>query len=232
MKYINAHCHIDSVDELPTEDGIVVAICNSAQMSDWNQVLKLSSVDKNIIACLGIHPWYINTVEPNWNDILQGILADNPKIMVGEIGLDKNYPDMPLQIEFFCRQIKIAYNYNRTVHIHCVGAWNDILKILKDMNLHVPRMVMHAFNGTIEVMNELLRKYDVYFSFGPDVLDIRRNRLRDCVIHVPQNRMLVETDDNPMYILPNIVNELAQIRGYSVDTMANALYKNTLKILD
>ncbi len=226
QKYINAHCHINTPTDNKT--GVVGAIYNSAKMSDWETIKAIAHTNNHAHACIGIHPWHINTATPDWEKQMEPILTQNPKFMVGEIGLDKNYPNMPMQIEFFCRQMEIAKKQNRTAHIHCVGAWDKILHLL---GANAPRMVMHAFNGTPEIIKSLARKYDVYFSFSPVILDARRTRIHKSVMVAPENRILIESDDMPMDVLPALAQCIANIRKTPNDKMTEILYNNTMQML-
>ena len=136
-KYIDAHCHLQH-SENPCDVminaqsyGIVGAICNSATSNDWDDILALHKKCKNIYACIGVHPWEINNIKFDWHSSLHNILQNNPDVMIGECGLDKNYPDMQQQEQFFIAHLDAGHKYGRTVHIHCVGAWDRIMHILK-----------------------------------------------------------------------------------------------------
>ena len=86
--------------------------------------------------------------------------------MVGEIGLDKNKPNMEQQIIIFQKQLDIAIELKRIVFIHCVGAWDKILYVLKQYKKSsIPTMIFHAFNGNDDIIKYLLKNYEKNLYF-------------------------------------------------------------------
>ena len=232
VRYINAHCHIDGCRNFVFgTDGIVGAVCNSTQMSNWDAVVKFAAEKPAVRACIGIHPWYVNTATAGWDAQMNKMLRENPALMVGEIGIDKTHPDFSRQLEIFTRQMEIAAENNRVAHIHCVGAWDILQNVFAEMGTHMPRVVMHAFVATPEIVRAIARKYDAYFSFSDAVMDSRRTRLHRAVATVGVGRILIETDDAQMEILPKISECVANIRRTPHDEMARILYENTMCML-
>ena len=84
------------------------------------------------IACsVGAHPWYLKE-----ENLLQdlghvSIVATGENILaIGEIGLDKAKDvDMSLQIKAFEIQAKMAEKLRKPVIVHCVKAWDELLKV-------------------------------------------------------------------------------------------------------
>ena len=70
-----------------------------------------------------------------WEHELENILLAIPAAGVGECGLDRGIKnvDMTAQIDILRKHIRIAARLNRSVTIHCVGAWGQLLEVLKDM---------------------------------------------------------------------------------------------------
>jgi len=233
-QYIDAHCHV--LDTLQMRNamarGVGRFIMNATRPSDWNAVIKIS-MDDGVLGAIGVHPWYVADLPLGWDDDLIKLLADNSHLMVGEIGLDKNRPDMEKQISVFARQLQIAHNLGRVAHIHVVGAWGKIMGILRENKLP-PAMVFHAFSGSVEIMHELT-KMGAYFSFGWGVVDARHENMRALVASVPENRILVESDapDGTMPDkIPDIVAEIAKVRGAKVDFMAEKIFENTMGLIN
>ena len=232
--YIDAHCHILSDAEIrdAVSHGVGQFVINATRLDDWNAVIDLATRD-NVYGAIGVHPWYVSEIHDGWDTKLVELLTANPKLMVGEIGLDKNRPDMEKQIAVFVRQLQIAHDLHRVAHIHCVGAWGKIMDILRTCDLP-SAMVLHAFSGASELVPELA-KMGAYFSFGTSICDARHARMRQSLDMAPLMRVLVESDapDKTMPItIPDTVAEIAKIRGLDVEQIANQIYNNTTGLLN
>ncbi|MDE6250456.1 MAG: TatD family hydrolase [Alphaproteobacteria bacterium] len=227
QKYIDAHCHIGN----GVTDGSVAAFfCNSVSESDWSDILSTSKHNPAVLPCLGVHPWYINDIVAGWDARLYNALVKNPRAMVGEIGLDKLRPHYDIQMDVFMRQMQIANDLQRVVHIHCVRAWNDILTCTK---FKVPAIVLHGFTGMRDVMLQLGRRDNIYFSFGCAVCDARRARLMSAVCDVPLSRILIESDGdmcNSGAVLRDVINRIAEIKHISPDDLSGNIYNNSIQV--
>ena len=230
MKYIDAHCHIltDAQMRDAVLHGVGRFIVNATRPADWDAVVDLARCD-DVYGAVGVHPWFVSELRDGWDGMLINALGANPNLMVGEIGLDKNRPDMELQESVFCRQLQIACDLNRVAHIHCVGVWGRMIDILRGVELP-PAMVFHAFSGAPELVPELV-EMNAYFSFGVSVADSTRARLRAAVAVVPSSRILVESDAPDMEMpatVPTTVAEIARIRGANAGQLAETIYNNTM----
>lgn len=234
MKYADAHCHILSDAEIARAAacGVGHFIVNATRPDDWSAVVE-TVARENISGAIGVHPWYVSEVSDVWDSELINTLVAHPNLMVGEIGLDKNRPNIELQESLFRRGLQIAHDLRRVAHIHCVGAWGKMLDILRGCELP-PVIVLHAFSGAAELVPELV-KMGAYFSFGAAVADERRTRLRSAVATVPVARILVESDAPDAAMpdtIPATVAKIAQIRGVDTAKTADIIYDNTMGLLN
>jgi Tat protein secretion system quality control protein TatD with DNase activity len=212
-KFIDAHCHLfDCI--LPDNIG---AIVNATRPSEWGGVIAQANKNINVWAAIGVHPWFVADLVAGWDEQLQDLLIQNPEIMVGEIGLDKHKPDMDLQIDVFSRQLEIAAELGRGVHVHCVGAWDKMFAVLKKCkSKQPPFMLFHRFSGNAGDVARLCADYNAYFSFM---------NARNVVADVVSNRVLIETDsNNPMGIV-RVAEQVAAICS-NCDC-----YENTIRML-
>lgn len=241
IKIIDAHCHIQSTQDIAhmlsraDDMGVVGAICNATSPRDWDNVIKICNKYDNIYGCVGVHPWHIATVagDDTWVAHMCELLHQTPNLMVGEIGLDKNYPDLDAQERIFIAQLNIAYEYNRPAFIHCVGAWNRILYILKKQKSRLPKiMVAHAFSGPTDIIERLISQYNFYFSYSPMITDARHRRAIDAVHHTPDCRILVESDAPDISGAANVLHHIANIKSVAVDKIADTIYKNIIMVLN
>lgn len=217
MKYTDAHCHIFSA---PTNE-IVGQICNATTVDNWAELCRIA--DNRTRVCIGIHPWHIDSAPNDWDTRMRKILGSNPQIMVGEIGIDKYHPNIDKQIEIFTRQIEIAIEFDRPIHLHCVGAWDKVLYILKSRRPRTP-IVAHAFGGNAEIMAGL-SEYNTYFSYVA-----RNGRINDTAGVAPLDQILVESDSDTSAtqteILTTATREIAKLRGCDAHELNEQINKN------
>ena len=212
-KYIDAHCHLFD-EKLPDNIG---AIVNATRPADWGGVIAQANKNINVWGAIGVHPWFVADLVAGWDEKLQDLLIQNPEIMVGEIGLDKHKPDMDLQIDVFSRQLEIAAELGRGVHVHCVGAWDKMFAVLKKCKSEQPPfMLFHRFSGNAGDVARLCAAYNAYFSFM---------NARNVVADVASNRVLIETDSNNPTGIVRVAEQVAAFCS-KID-----FYKNTMEML-
>ena len=220
MKIIDAHSHIDSITHNFQED-VVGTICCATKESDWDILVKLIGKDKNIYGAFGIHPWFVDTAKNGFDKKLEDLLKTNSEYMVGEIGLDKYKPNMEKQIDVFQKQFDVAIRLHRSVFLHCVGAWDKILHILKQYKQSdLPIIVVHDFNANNEITEKLLQYKNIFFSLGKNVVYDRFCRIDE----IPNDRILIETDGDENIDFKKLL--------YKISKNESVIYNNTLKVLN
>ncbi len=224
MNYVNAHCHLCS-GELPHD--VAVAITNSTRVSDWPNVVQLSG-QGGIYGAIGIHPWYISDLPGDFMVRMRKLLMAYPNLMVGEIGLDKNYPDMSTQLDIFRTQLEIARDLGRVAHIHCVGAWDKLLMVLGVAM--PPAIVLHGAAMSPEMMRALSR-FNTYFSFGRAVCNPAQIRARGALRAAPKNRILSESDSDVPTDVIGVVQTMSEILACPLAEIKNTIYNNTMDLL-
>ncbi len=236
VKYADAHCHLSDAQniECALSDahnvGVEMFIVAPADASQWDDIVKLTHKNQNVFGCVGVHPWNVCGLPQNWANNLEKILEKNPKIMIGEIGLDKNRPNMELQTDVFVRQLKIAHKYSRGIHLHCVGCWELVLQILDTNKNALPSFVLaHGFTGRAEDIKNITDKYNVYFSYGPRTLRQRLGAGR--ILKTPLSRILTESDGADSTVIPSLISQISEILNMETDILADIIYKNTKQIL-
>ncbi len=140
---------------------------------------------------VGIFPLYEGDWENAWVNLRQ--VAASPRIAaIGECGLDKR-SRVPLgkQMQYFNWQMSLAARMNKPLIIHCVRAWQELLKV-HDMNPSGTMRIIHGFRGKPELAEQLLAK-GFYLSFG---LKFNEASFLSC----PPAYRLAETDDEKVSI--------------------------------
>lgn len=235
-KYIDAHCHlldapnIDLAISNAHEKGVVAFICAPATPEQWNAIVDLTHKYPFVFGAVGIHPWNVCELPQNWMLDLEKILIDNPKIMVGEIGLDKNRPNIDLQTDVFSRQLKIAHKYNRGVHLHCVGCWDIVMRVLAENKDTLPPFILaHGFSGSTNDVTRLATNFNMYFSYG--LRNLRHKNVTARILATPQSRILVESDGVDSTVIPSLISQISEILNMETDILSDIIYENTKQIL-
>ena len=216
---IDAHSHIDYIS-CHLQPDVVGTICCTTNESQWEKLIDITNTDNRVYGAFGVHPWYLDSVQDDFDKRLEELLKNDPNYMIGEIGLDKYKPCMEKQIDIFKKQLSIAVLLKRYVFLHCVGAWDKILNILKDYRkTDLPLMVVHDFHGSKEILLYLLNNYNVMFSFNKTAF----------VQNVPTDKILVETDGKTDVVLSDLIAKIAEIKQDV--NISDIIYNNTLRIL-
>jgi TatD DNase family protein len=169
---------------------------------------------------IGIHPWYIQDSEAQFNDLKKSV--DQPNIMaIGECGLDAmRGASLDLQTEIFTKQIHLANECNKPLIIHCVRAFPQVLSLLKQAKVPV---IFHGFNKKLSVADDIL-KQGYYLSFGADLL--KENSAAYVVFNtIPVNKVFFETDDS-MIDIKEIYKAGCRIRKTAEDAIILQVQKN------
>lgn len=236
QKYIDAHCHLLNAPDIDLAIsnsramGVVAYIVAPATPAQWDDVVDLTDRFDFIYGAVGIHPWNVSELPQNYSAKLEKILVKNPRLMVGEIGLDKNHPDMARQMAVFIEQLRLAHKLSRGVHLHCVGCWDAVTRILAENKNTLPTFILaHGFNGNANDIEKMAAAYNMFFSYGPRNL---RQKLGACRISkTPLSRILVESDGADSTVIPSIVSHISEILGMENDILSDIIYENTKQIL-
>jgi len=203
MQLVDCHCHLESPELLGNIDqvialaagaGIVKLITSSVTVEQWSVSRSLRERFEQVEYSAGVHPWYVTGKDLQVAELLQAE-SKRGMIAVGEIGLDRKIetPHFDLQKSVFEKQMQFAVDCNRPVIIHCRGAFNELVECLNRTG--VPRRggIVHAFSGSVEIAETLLRR-GLSFSMG-GTLTYRNSRKRSDVLkRIYPEHFLLETD--------------------------------------
>lgn len=146
----------------------------------------------NTYFSIGIHPWEVHTYSPTDLDELRSYCTHECVVAVGECGLDK-HSKAPLEIQtiFFKEQIHISEQLGKPLIIHCVGHFNELIRIKKETKPGQP-WIIHGFRGKPDMAKQLLRA-GCYLSYG-EHFNIESVKI------TPLNRLMIETDESKLDI--------------------------------
>lgn len=213
---IDTHCHIDDpqyADNLPAfleeqkEDGVECILVPGIDETSISSVLNLCNRFPNYLyPALGLHP---ENVGQDWQTQLQHIhdaiilrrQTAVPLVAIGEIGLDYHF-DTTCRVEqqiVLRTQMQWAEDLKLPVMIHSRDATADCLGILQEFP--AVQGIMHCFSGSAEVAKQVL-ELGYYLGIG-GVLTFKNCKLAETLVHVPLERIVLETDAPYMAPVPN-----------------------------
>ena len=162
-------------------------------------------------------------------------------VAIGEIGLDYywNKENKEKQKELFIKQIEIANRLNKPIVIHNRDAYIDTISILKEYPVN-KRGIFHCCPLNQELIKDGL-KLGFYISFSGNIT-FKNAKSEEPVKLVPMDRILIETDSP--YLTPEpyrgtrndsrnvtlVAKKIAEIKGISLEEVANATYQNAKKV--
>lgn len=177
MKFLNLHTH-----QFTNQETVLELVNQYPQ--EFDATIPFYSI--------GIHPWYIieDRLERDL-EIIKSKLSAHNCLALGECGLDKRV-EIPLELQqkVFEKQLLLAQKYNKPVVIHCVGAFQEVIAIKKQLKITVP-MIIHGFSKNKQIAKELINN-GFYISFGKYLL--RNPELEAVFLTVPNDRFFLETD--------------------------------------
>jgi len=178
---------------------------------------------RGITFSLGIHPWYLD--EKNHNQLIARVLkmAGNPDVAaIGEAGFDRiKGPAAELQQKTFEEQVVIAEKIGKPVVIHCVRAWDELLKAHKKLKPKMPWLI-HGFRGKPDLAQQLVSK-GMYLSFWFDF--VMKPESLPLLKSIPKERFFLETDGADIDI-KNIYNKVSKDLGIEIDLIKDQVYEN------
>ena len=204
MRLYDAHSHLQderiygylkSVFSCYQQGKIETVIVNGTSPSDWHRVEILAAEYNCIRPAFGLHPWFIEAVDPNWFEVLKTFLIRNRGASIGEIGLDKSShaPELKLQQQVFTQQLELAVSMKLTPCLHCVRTWGHMLEILKHFGKDLSGFLLHSFSGPLEMIEQLV-DLGAYFSISGYHMKKRRSDPFDIWKQIPIERILIESD--------------------------------------
>lgn len=244
---VDSHCHlnfpglVENLDEVlaaMSGNGVTHALCISVNLAEFPRVLAIAERHPNIFATVGVHPDYEDEREPTVSDLVT--LANHPKVVgIGETGLDyfRLTGNLEWQRERFRVHIRAAKQTRKPLIIHTREAAQDTLRIMREEGAGEAGGVMHCFTESLEIADKAM-EFGFYISFSGIVTFKNAKALKEVAMHVPLERMLVETDspylapaphrgtsNQPAYV-KHVAEEIARLRGISLDEVAAATSQN------
>ena len=167
---------------------------------------------------------------PSWPTLamvssLSDKVVPDDLIAIGEIGLDYACSvDRVAQEHIFRYQLSLAQRYGKPVVLHCVRAFEPMMKILSEYELRA--VIFHGFIGSVQQAERAIKR-GYYLSFGERTF--RSPKTIEALRSTPLSSLFIESDESPTPI-EDIYDRIALLRGISVAELIAATEANFRRI--
>lgn len=252
MQYFDTHAHIGLIHEDQIEQLLIiqqakradvkhiVSICNS--LGDFFQVYDNLKTASNVYHAVGVSPSEVSNPGIDWETRVYKGAGFDRVVAIGEIGLDyyRKFGNKNSQIELFIQQLDIAKKLELPVIIHNREAGTDIMNILRD-RISEQGGILHCYSENWAYARQAI-DLNLYISFAGNVTYRNAKNLHETAANLPMDRILIETEspfmvpsrykgkrNKPAY-LSEVAKAIAEIRDEPLETVAQALYENSMRV--
>ena len=235
---------LDSVLDESFEAGVKKICITSSNLQDVRNAKKITERNKNLYYSVGFHPHNAKDFKIEFLKDMSIYLDDPKAICLGEMGLDfnRNFSSKDEQILCFESQLSLANSINKPLFLHQRDAHEEFLSILDNYKFN-QKLIVHCFTGNLSELEDYLKR-DFYIGITGWVCDIKRGLdLRECINHIPQDKLLIETDSpylsprkkirrNEPKFLIDVAEEVATLRNETTECIINSSYENSLNFFN
>jgi TatD DNase family protein len=256
MRLIDTHVHLNfdtfqpdlaAVRSRWQAAGVVQLVHSCVHPEEFSSIQSLAHQFPEISFAVGLHPLDAGKWDEHTAEKIKTLASSDDQIVaIGEMGLDfykaNNYEQ---QYMVFAEQLAIAAELDLPVIIHCRDAAPQVREILqkwRDTQGERVRGVMHCWGGTPEETQWFLN-LGFYISFSGTVTFKSAKTIQASAAIVSSDRLLIETDcpflaptpkrgekrNEPAYV-GYVAEQLAKIRGETVEAIANQTTANACKL--
>jgi TatD DNase family protein len=249
-KLIDTHAHLDyeglgdNLDGIlgnALDAGVEKIIVPGVELAGIPRIIEIIEKYDNVFGAVAVHPSDAKDWQDGDYETLKKYAQHEKIVAIGETGLDyyhdKTFIDT--QKQAFRAHLQLARELNLPVMIHDREAHADTMAILKEYP--DVKGVMHCFSGSVEFAMECI-KIGYYIALGGPVTFKNAHKPKEVAAKMPIDRLLLETDapflaphpyrgqQNEPANIKFIAEEIANLRGISLEELANATSVNAEKL--
>ena len=251
MKLFDTHAHLldeafdadrdELIASLP-EKGIAKVMEACCDEAGIDRVVALTETVSFVYGSAGVHPHSASEWNSDTADHIKRALQHEKMLAVGEIGLDYHYDFSPRDVQkrVLDEQLSLAKELRLPVILHDREAHGDMMDLLR---AHRDGLmgIMHCFSGSYELARECM-DLGLYVAFGGALTFKNAVRPIEVAKRIPLDRLLIETDCPYMTPVPYrgkrndpsfmrlTLEKMAEVRGEDMEELADALYRNALRV--
>lgn len=191
----------------------------------------------------GAHPWFADSFDAA---SLRSRLAGDPRLGVGEIGLDRlrSREIPPSARAAFEAQLEMAAEFRRPVVLHGAKCWGEVVRTIENAKRRmengrrdgwIPAFLFHGFSRSDGLLPAIFAM-NGYVSIGPAILNDHAVNYRELARKIPPDRLLVESDCTAETAaatppVESVAAKLAEVRGCPHETLFACLEENADRFL-
>ncbi len=256
LQLFDAHCHLDLTGRPETASseaatmGLGLFDCG-VDPRDFAAAKKRANLYPNIIAGVGLHPWWIadGRCGAAEVDLLCELAAQER--FIGEVGLDFSprfagtEEKQTQTFERLCQTLALHPLPGRVLSIHAVCSAETVLSILETNGIFndspgSPAVIFHWFSGTSDELARA-RNAGCYFSINERMLATKRGR--EYARQIPLDRLLLETDapaepgaeTSARQLVDSLIRTseaIAALKNCSEESVKSVVLRNSHSIFD
>lgn len=237
--------HLDLMRQVGMLGAVQVGV--TLESSIWSA--QVAKSEPMLLAAVALHPNEapLHQTMAELDDAIAAIseLATQPRVRaIGETGLDffrtEGDKELSMQLHSFEEHIAIAKENNIALQIHDRDAHEDVVATL--LRVGAPeRTVFHCYSGDLKLA-EICKEQGWYLSFAGNITFKKNQHLRDSLLAVHREQILIETDapfltpeplrgrPNAPYLVPHTLRFMAELTGDDVEALALKLNENTERV--
>jgi len=237
--------HLERMRQVNMLGAVQVGV--TLESSIWSA--EVAKSEPMLLAAVALHPNEapLSQTRKELDDAIAGIaeLAKLPRVRaIGETGLDffrtQGDAELEAQAYSFEQHIAIAKENDLALMIHDREAHGEVVETLKRVGAP-ERTVFHCYSGDTELA-EICQQNGWYLSFAGNVTFKKNQHLRDSLLAVSPELLLVETDapfltpepmrgrPNAPYLVPHTLRYIAALLGWDEAKTALQINANTERV--
>lgn len=252
MQIIDTHLHLYAEEfnadrkaliDAAKADGVVQMLLPNIDHTSLEGMLQLAAdYPGYCLPMMGLHPCYVKDDFEAELALVEKELRTGKYIAVGEIGMDRYWEleHIAQQEAALKQQLRWAHELDLPVALHTRNANEEVMAIIRELNLPGLRGVFHCFSGTVEQAKSMI---DLGFYLGIGGVVTYKNGGIDKVMQkIALDHIVLETDgpylspvphrgkrNLPGYIV-HVAEKLAEIKGISKEEVGDITSANARKL--
>ncbi len=237
--------HLDRMRQVNMLGAVQVGV--TLESSIWSA--EVAKSEPMLLAAVALHPNEAPLYQgrKELDEAISGIaaLATQARVRaIGETGLDffrtQGDAELAAQAYSFEQHIAIAKENDIALMIHDREAHAEVVATLKRVGAP-KRTVFHCYSGDLELA-QICQENGWYLSFAGNITFKKNQHLRDSLLAVSPELLLVETDapfltpepmrgrPNAPYLVPHTLRYIAALLGWDANKTAEQINANTERV--
>jgi len=250
---IDTHCHLDDARLIGDEEAVLQKACEM----DVETFVTIGTDEQTSAAAaqiaarhpgkiyhtIGAHPSDVDRFDEDILKTIEQLARETSPKAIGEIGLDYHHTsDKKRQFEVFERMIVLARELSLPIVIHDRDSHDDLLRILSEKAKGL-KILMHCYSAGPDYVERFM-DLGCTFSIAGPVTFKNGQSIRDAVVKIPLDRLVVETDSP--YLTPEpyrgkrnepgyvrfTAERVALVKGVSLEELASATTQNAKRFFN